>query len=98
VRLCRSPWEQLRGLIGYAPPPSGAGIALPGCAAVHTAFVRYPIDVLFLRDGHVIAIAASLFPWRIARGRGADMAIELAAGSARSFGLRVGDSLELRVD
>jgi uncharacterized membrane protein (UPF0127 family) len=96
VRICRTPGEQLRGLIGYAPLPPGTGIALPGCAAIHTAFVVAPIDVLVLRSGRVAAIADGVQPWRAAWCRGADVTVELGSGSASSRGIRVGEALELR--
>src|SRR5438105_11840349 len=67
LRYCRSPWERLRGVIGYGPLPPGLGMALPQCGAIHTAFVRGPIDVLFLRGERVVGIAAGLAPWRVAR-------------------------------
>jgi uncharacterized membrane protein (UPF0127 family) len=98
VRICRSAWEQLRGLIGYPPLPPGAALALPGCAAVHTAFVSAPIDVLFLRGERVIAVATRLPPWRAARARGASMVLEAAAGSTVSWGIQIGDVLTVRPD
>jgi uncharacterized membrane protein (UPF0127 family) len=88
----------LRGLIGFTRLPWGFGIALPGCAAVHTAFVRFPIDVLFLRERRIVGIAHDVSPWGIARCRGATVAVELAAGSARRLSLRVGDPAEIRHD
>jgi len=98
VRFCRSPWERLRGVIGYTPLPPGLGIALPRCGAVHTAFVAGPIDLLFLRGGQVTGIVESLRPWRLARSRGARLTVELAAGSARRMQIRTGDRLELWLD
>jgi uncharacterized membrane protein (UPF0127 family) len=97
VRLCRSAWEQLRGLIGCPPLPPDFGLALTRCGAVHTAFVSFPIDVLFLRAGRVLGVAEGVQPWRLARCPGASLAVELAAGSVRRLGIHVGDTLVLRL-
>jgi uncharacterized protein len=98
VRLCRSAWEQLRGLIGCPPLPPDLALALPRCGAVHTAFVPFPIDVLFLREGRVLGVAEELQPWRLARCPGASLAVELAAGGSQRLDLRVGELLVLRRD
>jgi len=98
VRYCRSAWERLRGVIGYGPLPPGLGVALPRCGAIHTAFVRGRIDVLFLREGNVVGIRTGLSPWRLAGCPGAQTTVELAAGSVDRMGLKVGDRVELRFD
>jgi uncharacterized membrane protein (UPF0127 family) len=71
---------------------------LPRCGAIHTAFVRGPIDVVFLREGRVVGVTAELRPWRAARCRGAHTTVELVAGSARRLNIQVGDRVELRLD
>jgi CheY-like chemotaxis protein len=74
---------------------------------VHTAFMRFPIDVVFLdADQVVIKIAANLQPWRTASCRGAREVVELAAGECARRGLETGDRVawasrtaaELRAD
>src|ERR1041384_2551920 len=94
VRYCGSPGEG----VGEGRGAPGLGMALPRCGAIHTAFVRGPIDVLFLREGRVVGIKAGLAPWRMASCRGAHTTVELAAGSAQRLGLAVGDRVELRLD
>jgi uncharacterized membrane protein (UPF0127 family) len=65
---------------------------LAPCAAVHTAFMRFAIDVVFIdRDGHAVKIVRNLPPWRIAAARRAHAVVELAAGSLRD--VSVGDRL-----
>jgi hypothetical protein len=60
--------------------------------AIHTHFMHFPIDVVFLdSDQVVIAIERNLRPWRTASCRGAREVVELAAGECDSRGLEVGD-------
>ena len=51
--------------------------------AIHTHFMHFPIDVVFLdSDQVVVAIERNLRPWRTASFRGAREVVELAAGEA----------------
>ena len=92
----RTAFARMRGLLGRSELPQGEGILLRPAGSVHTAFMRFPIDVVFL-DGEleVLRIARALPPWRIAAARGARAVLELAAGEADRRGLEVGARLEL---
>ncbi|HKG10267.1 MAG TPA: DUF192 domain-containing protein, partial [Gaiellaceae bacterium] len=80
--------------LGRSSLPSGQGILLRPAASVHTFFMRFSIDVVFLDDElRVVAIAADLRPWRAAGKRGARAVVELPAGECERRGLRVGDQL-----
>ena len=86
----------MRGLLGRRELPRGEGILLRPAASVHTAFMRFAIDVVFVdAAGRVLQIADSLPPWRAAACRGAKAAIELAAGECARRNIRVGDELQL---
>lgn len=55
------------------------------CSAIHTLGMRFPIDVAFLdASGRVVRIHRNVPPNRllVRGGRGAAMALELAAGAA----------------
>jgi len=63
-------------------------------ASVHTAFMRFPIDVVFLdRELRVVHVARSVPPWRAVRGKGAKMVVELAAGECSRRDVQEGDQL-----
>jgi uncharacterized membrane protein (UPF0127 family) len=84
----------MRGLLGRRDLPRGEGILLRPAASIHTFFMRFPIDVVFLSDaGVVLGIAAAVRPWRIALCKGARSALELTAGESERRGLEVGQSL-----
>jgi uncharacterized membrane protein (UPF0127 family)/CheY-like chemotaxis protein len=87
----------MRGLIGRRGLPAGEGLLLTPAPAIHTAFMRFPIDALFLdRDLRVLDIAERLRPWRIASKQRTRAVLELAAGECARRGIAVGDRLELR--
>ena len=97
VRLARSLWAKFWGLMGRRPLPDGQGLLLKPCTSVHTFFMRFPIDVIFLdRTSKVVKIIPAMKPWRAALGgRGAHSALELNGGSAEAAGLEVGDTLAI---
>jgi hypothetical protein len=65
--------------------------------SIHTAFMRFPIDALFLdRNLRVVDIVERLGPWRVASKRRARSVLELAAGECARRKVEVGDRLELR--
>jgi uncharacterized protein len=85
---------RLAGLLFSRPLQPGHGLLLVPCASVHTAFMRFPIDVVFLdRAGRIRRIVPRLAPWRAAASVGAYQTLEMAAGEAARLGLQAGQSL-----
>jgi uncharacterized membrane protein (UPF0127 family) len=85
---------RMRGLLGRRELPSGEGILLKPASSVHMAFMRFPIDAVFLdRDLRVVKVASDLRPWRAAASRGAKAVLEIPAGEAERRGLTAGDRL-----
>jgi uncharacterized membrane protein (UPF0127 family) len=95
--LADRPLRRMRGLIGREGLPAGEGLLVSPAPAIHTAFMRFPIDALFL-DGNmrVVDIVERLRPWRVASKRRARAVLELAAGECARRGVEIGDRLELR--
>lgn len=90
------PLRRMRGLLGRAGLPAGEGILLRPAGSVHTFFMRFPIDVVFLdREQRVVGIEPALPPWRTSGRRGAKAVVELAAGEAARRGLQVGERLSV---
>lgn len=84
------------GLLGRTRIDDTAALVLAPCLAVHTAFMRFPIDVLFVdRHGRALRVVHELRPWRAAVAPRSYAAIELAAGVLRQRGVTPGDRLEL---
>ena len=67
-----SPLTRLRGLLGRDGLESGEGLLLRPASAVHTYFMRFPIDVVFLdRSLVVVGISDSVDPWQARSRKGA---------------------------
>jgi uncharacterized membrane protein (UPF0127 family) len=95
--LADRPLLRMRGLLGRSGLPAGEGMLLTPAPSIHTAFMRFSIDALFLdRELRVIKIVEKLAPWRVASKARAHAVLELAAGESARRGVRVGDLLELR--
>jgi hypothetical protein len=93
-----SPWPRMRGLLGRRGLESGEGLLLKPAGSVHTFFMRFPIDVVFLsREGDVLKVARALPAWRLAGARRAKAALELGADEAERRGISVGTRLDLTV-
>jgi uncharacterized membrane protein (UPF0127 family) len=91
----RSFLARLRGLMGAATLPPGVGLLLDGDNAIHTCFMRFPIDVVFLDDqARVLHLIHRLSPWRVSRiVWRARAVLELPSGTLARTGTRVGDRL-----
>ena len=96
VRVAATPLARARGLVGRKGLSTAEGLLIRRTRAIHTHFMRFPIDVVFVdRDGTIVKLAEDLKPWRAASCRGGRDVLELAAGSAARTGLRVGDRIVL---
>ena len=90
------PLRRMRGLLGHSSLPEGEGILLRPAGSIHTFFMRFAIDAVFLdRDLVVVGIEPSLGPWRTASRRGAKAVVELASGECARRGVKPGDVLSL---
>ena len=95
-RVADRPLARMKGLLGRSQLGAGEGILLRPTSSIHTWFMRFPIDAVFLdRDLRVVRIARHLAPWNLAAGRGSRAVLELAAGESERRGLREGDVLRL---
>jgi uncharacterized protein len=85
-----------RGLLGQGSLSRDAAVILAPCGAVHTWFMRFPIDVLFVDErGIVRKVSPRVPPWRFATDLRAFAAVELAAGVALETDTRPGDRLSV---
>ena len=88
------PVSRMRGLIGSTRLPRGRGMLIRPTWFVHTAFMRFPVDVIFLdRDLTVLAVREHVQPWRTGGHLRAHCVLKLAAGESAALALQVGDQL-----
>jgi uncharacterized membrane protein (UPF0127 family) len=97
VEVATSLWARGRGLLARARLEPGAGLLIDPCNSIHTFFMRFAIDAVFLdRENRVVRILHNLRPWRLSwvffRAR---RVLELPAGAARAAGLEPGERLSL---
>jgi uncharacterized membrane protein (UPF0127 family) len=89
-----NPLTRLRGLLGRASLPAGEGLLIRPAPSIHTFFMRFAIDAVFLdADFRVLAVERSLRPGRLAGRRGARAVLELGAGDAARGYVREGETL-----
>src|SRR5215210_6170549 len=80
--IADGPLSRLRGLLGRDELGDEEGLLLTPESSVHTWFMRFPIDVVFLEaDLTVLSVRESLRPWRTAGQRGSRSVLELPAGT-----------------
>ncbi len=87
-------WLRVRGLLGRASLEPGAGMLFLGESSIHSAFMRFRFDAVFMdRDMRVVGLSREIPPWRIRASRGARNILELGGGEISRTGVEVGDSL-----
>src|SRR5438093_5119517 len=92
--LAETPLARLRGLLRRSGLSSCEGLLLRPAGSIHTAFMRFTIDAVFLAAAdRVVKVASTLLPWRTAACRGARSVLELPVGEATRRGLRPGVAL-----
>lgn len=85
---------RMKGLLGRKSLPPGEGMLIRPAPSIHTFFMRFPIDAVFLsRSGEVLKLADNVPAWRTRSCRRAHSVLELAAGEAARHGIAVGDRL-----
>jgi uncharacterized membrane protein (UPF0127 family) len=90
-------WRRGVGLLGRDGLPAHSGLVIRPCLQIHTWFMRFPIDVVFL-DGNltVVRVVDGMGPFRTAfGGLRARSVLELPAGTAARIGLRPGDAVSM---
>jgi uncharacterized membrane protein (UPF0127 family) len=95
ARVARSYWSRLVGLLGKPSLPAGEALVIEPCTSVHTAFMRFAIDVLYVDPSRrVVKSVADLKPFR-ASGvlRGRCSVVELPSGAIAASKTAPGDQL-----
>jgi uncharacterized protein len=97
VELADTRAKRRRGLLGRDRLESNAALMLVPCTAIHTAFMRFPIDIVFIdRDGYAVRTASRVQPWRVSMALRARAVIELPAGHLEACQVEIGDRLYLK--
>lgn len=93
VLLANGPWNSFKGLMFDASLPAGHGLLFRPARGIHTHFMRFPIDLIFLDEANtVVAIREAMQPWRFDFTFAAAV-IEANAFAARAGGIAIGRRL-----
>ena len=95
LREAQGHWQKFAGLMFAAALGEGEGVMFRPARGIHTHFMRFAIDLVYLDEAHrVHAIREAMPPWRFDL-RTATAVIEASAGTARAADLRIGDELRI---
>lgn len=92
IRKAETFFERGRGLLGCKGLAAGQGMLIEPCNSIHTFFMQFSIDAVFLGNDHrVVAIHANIPPQRFVRVAKAESVLELMAGQVEQLHLAKGD-------
>ena len=98
VELAVTSASRRRGLLGRDSLDPGAALVIAPCNSIHTFFMRFAIDVVFVdRAGRVRKIVRAVRPWRMAAAMFAYAVIEFGAGGLDGCDIERGDRLYVEV-
>jgi len=107
VEVARTAQEQARGLGGRSSLPRGGGMLFLFDAVERRTFwmkgMLIPLDILWIREGKVVAIDANVAPPRSREAPAivsqvADTVLEVPAGFAREMGISVGQTVRVKYE
>jgi uncharacterized membrane protein (UPF0127 family) len=95
VEVASSSRERRKGLLGRDNLASREGLWIVPCESIHTFFMKFSIDLVYLdRSMRVKKVRSDVPPWRLSACLTAYSVIELAAGSIKTSQTSPGDQLE----
>ena len=96
-RIANNFWTRFKGLMGSAPLEKGEALLISPSNSVHTHFMRYALDILYINNNYqVVAMDEKMKPWRMGRiHRQARHVLELPAGVIEATRTSIGDQLEI---
>lgn len=97
VKKAESLQDRLFGLIPRSGMDKSEGLLLKPCSSIHTCFMKFAIDAVFLdKNMKVVAIAESMKPWRFSAWHiSAKSVLELKAGISLGK-ISKGDEIEIK--
>lgn len=98
AQLAASLGQRMKGLLGKKSLSADEALILKPCCSIHTFFMRFAIDVLFLdKNMRIIRLIQNMSPSRLSPIVWAScMAIELPAGKISQTNTHVGDRVEFQ--
>ena len=97
VRVADTLFTRMKGLLGKKELPKGEALWIKPCFSVHTFFMKFPIDIVFLnKTNQVIASVSNLSPNRMTRLYPQSFSVlELPPGTIAATNTEVGDEIKI---
>ena len=94
-RLADTFWLRLRGLLGASPLQKGEGLVLAGEKSIHTLFMGFAIDVVYVdKQFKVIRTTSNMVPYRLGPFiTQSAYLLEMPVGTISQTSTQVGDQL-----
>ena len=96
IKVAAGFWQRFRGLMWARTLPDDQALLIENCRCVHTFFMRFALDVIYLNQNmQIVKMHTHVPPWRMRWGSAdAQHTLEMAAGGVDRFHLRIGDTLD----
>ena len=86
--------SRLKGLMFRKKLDRDSGLFIQNCSSIHTCFMRFPIDVIYVDRKYTVLYTETVAPWRIGKiVKHTRHVLELPAGNKEKFA--VGIQLQL---
>jgi uncharacterized membrane protein (UPF0127 family) len=95
AEVARSGGKRSKGLLGRKGLEPGEGMWIVPCEAIHTFFMQFAIDLVYLdRKNRIKKVACGVPPWRLSACLSAHSVLELPSGTVQDSQSRPGDFVE----
>jgi uncharacterized membrane protein (UPF0127 family) len=100
IEVAATAAQKVKGLLGRDCLADGQGLLFKAAASLHTFFMQFPIDILYMdKNGKVLKSARGVRPFKLVMAPfRAYYALELPVGAIQRSGTRVGDHLSFDED
>ncbi|MEH7073674.1 DUF192 domain-containing protein [Neobacillus drentensis] len=90
--------KRLKGLMFSNSLPAGHGLLIQPCQSIHTFFMKYSIDVLYIsKDLEVVGLDETLMPAKVGKlQKRAYSVLELPAGTIRQTETKIGNYITIK--
>ena len=96
VELADTSEKRRVGLLKHTRLEPGTGLWIVPCESVHTFFMKFPIDLVYIdRKRKVRKVRHAVPAWRLSACLTAHSILELPAGTAEKSGTLAGDELSI---
>lgn len=94
VEIADTSAKRRTGLLKHERLEPGHGLWIVPCESVHTFFMKFAIDLVYVDKKHKVRkVRNAVPPWRLSACLAAYSILELPAGTARATGTQPGDEL-----